>query len=96
MLQRHDFVTPYVNGIRFFEKPPLMYWMASSSMAVFGQTDWAARIPLAISVLALLLATYALGIRLFSEHLSRRAIDQGGFYAALAIATSIGPYHYTR
>src|SRR5271154_5242239 len=64
MLQRHDFVTPYVNGIRFFDKPPLMYWMASSSMAVFGQTDWAARIPLAIAVLALLLATYALGIRL--------------------------------
>src|SRR5580700_9920858 len=42
MLRRHDFVTPYVNGIRFFDKPPLMYWMASSSMAVFGKTDWAA------------------------------------------------------
>jgi hypothetical protein len=82
MLQRHDFITPYVNGIRFFDKPPLMYWMASSSMAVFGQTDWAARIPLALAVLALLLATYALGIRLFSDISPAEHPDRGGFYAA--------------
>src|SRR5665213_1161154 len=55
MLHRHDFITPYINGIRFFDKPPLMYWMASSSMAVFGIKDWAARLPLALAVLALLL-----------------------------------------
>ena len=96
MLRRHDFVTPYVNGIRFFDKPPLLYWMASSSMAVFGIKDWAARLPLAIAVLALLLAVYALGIRLFAEISPAAHPDRGGFYAALAMATSIGPYLYTR
>ncbi len=96
MLRRHDFVTPYINGIRFFDKPPLMYWMASSSMAVFGIKDWAARLPLALSVLALLLAVYALGIRLFSGISPADHPDCGGFYAALAMATSIGPYLYTR
>ena len=35
MLHRHDFVTPYVDGVRFFDKPPLMYWMAAGSMKVF-------------------------------------------------------------
>ncbi|GGG77429.1 ArnT family glycosyltransferase [Edaphobacter dinghuensis] len=96
MLRRHDFVTPYVNGIRFFDKPPLMYWMAAGSMHLFGVHDWAARLPLALAVLALLLAVYALGIRLFAEISPTAHPDRGGFYAALAMATSIGPYLYTR
>ena len=96
MLHRHDFVTPTIDGIRFFDKPPLMYWMAAASMRVFGIHDWAARIPLALGVLALLLAVYALGIRLFASVSSPRYPDRGGLYAALAMATSIGPYLYTR
>ena len=96
MIQRHDFVTPYINGIRFFDKPPLMYWMASTSMSVFGISDWAARLPLALAVLALLLSTYALGNRFFASISPSHATDRGGFYSALALATSIGPYLYTR
>jgi 4-amino-4-deoxy-L-arabinose transferase-like glycosyltransferase len=96
MLQRHDYVTPYINGIRFFDKPPLMYWMAAGSMHLFGIHDWAARLPLALAVLVLLFAVYALGIRLFSTLSPTRNPDRAGFYAAIAMATSIGPYLYTR
>jgi len=96
MMLRHDYVTPYINGIRFFDKPPLMYWMAAGSMHIFGIHDWAARLPLALAVLALLLAVYALGIRLFSGISPATSPDRAGFYAALAMATSIGPYLYTR
>ena len=96
MLHRHDYVTPYINGIRFFDKPPLMYWMAAGSMRIFGIHDWAARLPLALAVLALLLAVYALGVRLFSTISPTRNPDRAAFYAALALATSIGPYLYTR
>jgi 4-amino-4-deoxy-L-arabinose transferase-like glycosyltransferase len=96
MMQRHDYVTPYINGIRFFDKPPLLYWMAAGSMHVFGIHDWAARLPLALAVLALLLAVYVLGIRLFAAISPTANPDRGGFYAALALATSIGPYLYTR
>ena len=96
MLRRHDYVTPYINGIRFFDKPPLLYWMAAGSMHLFGIHDWAARLPLALAVLALLLAVYALGVRLFAAISPSADPDRGGFYAALAIATSIGPYLYTR
>jgi 4-amino-4-deoxy-L-arabinose transferase-like glycosyltransferase len=96
MLRRHDFVTPYINGIRFFDKPPLMYWMAAGSMHLFGIHDWAARIPLALAVLALMLAVYALGIRLLAAVSPTASPDRGGFYAALAMATSVGPYLYTR
>jgi 4-amino-4-deoxy-L-arabinose transferase-like glycosyltransferase len=96
MLQRHDFVTPYINGIRFFDKPPLMYWMAAGSMHLFGIHDWAARLPLALGVLALLLSVYALGNRLFRDVAPSTHPDRAGFYAALAVATGIGPYLYTR
>lgn len=96
MLQRHDFVTPTIDGIRFFDKPPLMYWMAAGSMKLFGPHDWAARLPLALGVLALLFAVYALGNRLYAATSPALRPDRGGLYAALAMATSLGPYLYTR
>ena len=108
MLHRHDFVTPYINGIRFFDKPPLMYWMAAGSMRLFGEYDWAARLPLALAVLALLLSVYALGLRFYpgtnSPQPPTRSLppsaqgqdDRAGLYAALALATGIGPYLFTR
>ncbi len=96
MLGRHDFVTPVVDGIRFFDKPPLMYWAAAGTMRIFGQYDWAARLPLALATLALLLATYALGLRLFAQTSPAGHPDRGAIYAALALGTAIGPYLYTR
>jgi 4-amino-4-deoxy-L-arabinose transferase-like glycosyltransferase len=96
MLQRRDFVTPYIDGIRFFDKPPLMYWLAAGSMRVFAVHDWAGRLPLALLMLALLLATYALGLRLFAGISPAAHPDRGALYSALALATSIGPYLYTR
>ena len=96
MLQRHDFVTPYIDGIRFFDKPPLMYWLAAGSMHLFGTHDWAGRLPLALLALALLLATYARGLRLFAGISPAAHPDRAALYSALALATCIGPYLYTR
>jgi 4-amino-4-deoxy-L-arabinose transferase-like glycosyltransferase len=100
MLVRRDFVTPYIDGIRFFDKPPLMYWLASGSMHLFGVHDWAGRLPLALLMLALLLATYALGLRLFAgispPNSDQSHPDRTALYSALALATCIGPYLYTR
>ena len=96
MTQRHDFITPFVDGVRFFDKPPLLYWVAAGSMHLFGVHDWAARLPLALLTLALFLSTYFLGLRLLARHSPATAPDRAALYAALALATSIGPYLYTR
>ncbi len=88
MLVRHDYVTLYVDGLRYLDKPPLPYWFAAGAMHLFGQTDWAVKSTLALSMLALTLYLYALGRRLFGE--------RAGFYAGCAIATAIGPFIYTR
>lgn len=88
MITRHDYVTLYVDGIRYLDKPPLPYWLAAAGAHVFGMHDWAFRLPLALSVLVLILYVYSFGTRLFGE--------RSGFYASLAMATCIGPYIFTR
>jgi len=88
MIVRHDYVTLYVDGLRYLDKPPLPYWMVAGAMHVFGQTDVAVRSVLAFTMLALTLYLYFLGRRLFGEG--------AGFYAGCAIATAIGPFVYTR
>src|SRR5215472_9486226 len=88
MLVRHDWVTMYTNGIRYLEKAPLMYWSLATSYTLFGISDWSTRLPLMLGVLALLFATYKLGRFAYGE--------LGGLYAGVVLATSIGPYIFTR
>jgi 4-amino-4-deoxy-L-arabinose transferase-like glycosyltransferase len=88
MLLRHDWITLYTNGLRYLEKAPLMYWGLATSYSVFGISDWSTRLPLMLGVLALLLATYGLGRYAYGEI--------GGRYSAIVLATSVGPYIFTR
>jgi hypothetical protein len=88
MLYRHDWVTLYTNGIRYLEKAPMMYWSIATSYRLFGVSDWSTRLPLMLGVFGLLLATYTLGRFAYGE--------LGGLYAAVVLATSIGPYIFTR
>src|ERR1039457_7045263 len=87
LIVRHDWSTLYIDGVRYLEKAPLMYWGMAASYTVFGTKDWAARLPLALGVLALLLATYSLGKRTLGE--------RPGFWAAVVLAVSVGPYIFT-
>src|SRR5256885_7461474 len=80
MVLRHDWVTLYTDGIRYLEKAPLMYWGVAASYELFGVKDWSTRLPLVLGVLALLLATYALGKHAYGE--------RGGFYSAVVLTTS--------
>ena len=43
-----DWLTPRIDGIPFFHKPPLLYWFEAASMTVFGATPWAARFVVAL------------------------------------------------
>ena len=88
MVVRHDWTTLYIDGLRYLEKAPLMYWTMAASFEVFGAKDWAARLPVILGVLALLLATYSLGKRTLGE--------RAGFWAAVILTVSIGPYLFTR
>jgi 4-amino-4-deoxy-L-arabinose transferase-like glycosyltransferase len=39
-----DWVTPRLNGIKYFEKPPLQYWATAAAYSAFGVTEWTARL----------------------------------------------------
>ncbi len=89
MVQTNDWVTLHINnGFRYLEKAPLIYWATAISFKLFGVHDWSARLPVALGVLALLLVVYRLGRRVYGE--------EGGFYAALVLATGFGPFIFTR
>jgi 4-amino-4-deoxy-L-arabinose transferase-like glycosyltransferase len=45
MLATGDFVTPRLNGLPYFEKPPLLYWANAIAFRALGTTPWAARLP---------------------------------------------------
>ena len=85
---RNDWVTLHTDGIRYLEKAPLLYWSIAASYKLFGVNDWSTRLPLALTMLLLALATYAVGKRAYGE--------RGGFYSALALITCLGPYIFTR
>jgi 4-amino-4-deoxy-L-arabinose transferase-like glycosyltransferase len=89
MLLRHDYVTLYANGIRYLEKAPLLYWSMAASMKIFGVSAAAARLPLALTGLALALLLESFARRLFH---SARA----GLYAALILLSSFGIFIFTR
>src|SRR5438552_14503510 len=88
MLQSGDWVTAHLDGIAYLEKSPLKYWLMAVSFAIFGVRDWAARLPLALSSIALCWVTMRFGVWAFG----RRA----GFYAGLALATCVGLFLFTR
>ncbi|MBV9088241.1 MAG: glycosyltransferase family 39 protein, partial [Acidobacteriaceae bacterium] len=88
MLVSGDWVTARLDGIAYLEKPPLVYWAMAVSYRIFGVKDWAARIPGALSAIALSWVTAAFGLWAFG----RRA----GFYAGLAMATCVGLFLFTR
>ena len=88
MVLNHNWVTLYINGIRYLEKAPLMYWMVAVSYKLFGVGEWQTRLPLSLGVLALAAVAFAFG----RQFLGREA----GFYAALILITAPGIYVYTR
>ena len=44
MLQSGNYLIPHLQQIIYFEKPPLMYWLTSFSLSVFGISEWSARL----------------------------------------------------
>jgi len=82
MLVTGNWVTPRLDGLRYFEKPPLQYWTTAAAYAVFGVHDWTARLWTALSsFLTVLLTAFAAG-RLYGRRTGwiAGAVLAGSFY----------------
>lgn len=84
MLRSGDWVTPALNGLPFFHKPPLYYWLAATGYQIAGVHEWVARLP---SLLGAWLAAMSLLVLL-----KRYASQTVAVAAAVVLVTM--PYTY--
>ena len=82
MFNSKDFMTLYLNGHYFFEKPPLYFWQECLSFALWGKIDeWTARFPVALLGFIFSFIVYTT---------SRKRINRRfGVFSALILATSL-------
>jgi 4-amino-4-deoxy-L-arabinose transferase-like glycosyltransferase len=80
MVVDHDYITPRNNFVRYFEKPPLVYWVTAASLTVFGRNEFAVRLQAAIASIGQVAITGALAEWMFGA--------STGVLAALALGLS--------
>ena len=82
MLQSGDWLTPRLNGLPFFHKPPYLYWLEAMSLAAFGVNELALRLVPALHAGLMLVALYWSARVIASEPIARRSV--------LMLGTSLG------
>ncbi|MGH7905523.1 MAG: phospholipid carrier-dependent glycosyltransferase, partial [Candidatus Binataceae bacterium] len=80
MVIRADYVTPHNDWVRYFEKPPLVYWMMAGSIRILGKNEFAVRLPTALFSIGEVVVTEALGEAIFGP--------AAGLLGAIALALS--------
>lgn len=81
MLVSDDWLTPRLNGLPFFHKPPLLHWLDAISLTLFGVSELALRLVPALHA----------GLMLVSLHLAARTVsgEQIARRAAIMLGTSL-------
>ncbi|WP_312552328.1 glycosyltransferase family 39 protein [Massilia sp.] len=75
-----DFLTPHLNGIKYFGKPPLQAWATALVFSAFGLGEWQARLWTGLCGLAGIVMVYLAGSRLYGR--------ATGITAALVLGSS--------
>ena len=81
MVMRSDYVTPYLNGIKYFEKPILFYWLGAAAIKLGGLNLWSVRSINALLGLLGCLLTYVTARKLYDR--------MTGLLAAMILGTSV-------
>jgi 4-amino-4-deoxy-L-arabinose transferase-like glycosyltransferase len=88
MMANADFVTPRLDGVKYFEKPPLVYWLVAGSQWLFGPGEAAARaVPAAFAILGVLLL-YGTVRRLHGR--------EAAWWSSVVLATSLLYFAHAR
>jgi len=82
MLVSGDWLTPRLDGLKYFEKPPLQYWATAITYAALGESEWTARLWPALTGFAGILVVALASIRLWSLRI--------GILAGMLLGTSAG------
>ncbi|MBI3625300.1 MAG: glycosyltransferase family 39 protein [Candidatus Rokubacteria bacterium] len=88
MAQRGEWVTPYFDGVRYFDKPPLLYWLMAAGFWLVGPSEWAARFWSALAAFGAVLLTARVGTILGSARF--------GLVAGLVLAANLEFFLFAR
>src|SRR5260370_13536823 len=64
MIESHQWLLPTNDGLPRLQKPPLLYWLIILSYKIFGINEAAARLPIALAIVATVALTFLIGERL--------------------------------
>jgi len=81
MVASGDWVTPRLDGVPYFEKPPLVYWAVAACERFLGPSEWSLRLAPAALALGGILCAYAAGRRIYGR--------DAGIWAAVVLGTSL-------
>lgn len=81
MVASGDWVTPRLNELKYFEKPPLQYWATATAYTLFGEHQWTSRLWTGLMGFAGILLVWFAGLRLFGR--------EAAGYAALLLSSSL-------
>jgi 4-amino-4-deoxy-L-arabinose transferase-like glycosyltransferase len=81
MVASGDWVTPRLNELKYFEKPPLQYWATATAYTLFGEHQWTSRLWTGLTGFAGILLVWFAGLRLFGR--------EAACYAALLLSSSL-------
>jgi 4-amino-4-deoxy-L-arabinose transferase-like glycosyltransferase len=87
MVASGDWLTPRLNGIKYFEKPALQYWATATAFTAFGEHHWTARLWPALTGFLGVLATAFATTRLFG---ARAGLIAGAVLAGSVLWNVIG------
>ena len=81
MVASGDWVTPRLNELKYFEKPPLQYWATATAYTLFGEHQWTSRLWTGLTGFAGILLVWFAGLRLFGR--------EAAGHAALLLSSSL-------
>src|SRR5947208_9734136 len=88
MFQNHEWLLPTNDGVPRLQKPPLLYWLIILSFKLFGVSAAAARLPVALAVVASVALVFLIGERLTDYWLA--------FIAAMIYLSFCGTFLFGR
>ena len=81
MIETGNWLVPHFWYLPHFDKPPMTYWLVAASMKLFGQNEWAVRLPLALAGISGVWAVWLLGCSISGRRV--------GLWSALILQSSL-------
>ena len=81
MIETGNWLVPHFWYLPHLDKPPMTYWLVAASMKLFGQNEWAVRLPLALAGISGVWVAWLLGCSIGGRRV--------GLWSALILQSSL-------